>query len=441
MRTTTSRKAAALVAASTLLLAGCSADTEAEPTDEGSAESDVVWDDDSGEYVMEEAIASGTDSLKVWFEEEAEAKAVIKAFHEKYPDAGVEYEIVAKVDSVEKMSLAGEAGNGADVFVTPYDQLSRAIDDGTAAPLGEYQAGLEERMSPTFTGVVSADDTMFGVPITTESIALFYNKTLLEELTGSDEPATTWEEIADLAEDYNDPGNNRWTIRFLAGEIYYAYSVLSSLGWHAYPDGDVADPGFESPELTSGLEYYAGLRDLWDVPSADGTWDTIELEFAKGRTPYVITGPWSFSTFDEGAEAEGFEYGVTTLPRVEGGDDAASLAGLQVAAVSGYTEYPAAARVFANFLATPEGAAAINASTGQIPALNEEYLAQIPGLADDDRVAGIVSQSANADLLPQVPEYFWETGNTMVVDVWDGLLGADEAAQKAVDGYQDLGNL
>jgi arabinogalactan oligomer/maltooligosaccharide transport system substrate-binding protein len=436
MRKTTLSVAAAVT--SITLLAACSGG-ETEPV---AAEDDgVTWDAETGNYVMEEEVASGEQPLKVWFEEDYLAEAVIGAFSEQYPDVEVEYELVAKTDAVEKMALAGEAGNGADVYITVYDQISRAIDDGTAAPIGEYQAGLEERMSPTFTGVVSSEGAMHAVPITTESIALFYNKTLLEELTGSPEPATTWEEIAALAEEYNDPAENRWTLRFLPGQIYYAYPVLSSLGWEAYPGGDVADPGFDAAEVTEGLEYYKTLRDVWDVPSADGTWDTIELEFAKGKTPYTITGPWSFTTFDEGAEAEGFEYGVTTLPIVEGGDTASSLAGLQVAAVSGYTEFPAAARVFANFLATPEGAAVINEATGQIPALNQEYLDQVPGLADDERVAGIVAQSANADLLPQVPAYFWETGNTMVVDTWDDLMSPADAQQKAVDGYQDLGNL
>jgi arabinogalactan oligomer/maltooligosaccharide transport system substrate-binding protein len=437
MRKTTLSVAAAV--ATVALLAACSGE-EAEPAAPES-EDGVTWDAEAGNYVMEEEVASGEKPLKVWFEEDYLAEAVIAAFNEEYPDVKVEYELVPKTDAVENMSLAGEAGNGADVFITVYDQISRAIDDGTAAPLGEYQAGLEERMSPTFTGVVSADGVMHAVPITTESIALFYNKTLLKELTGSDAPATTWEEIVDLAQDYNDPAKNQWTLRFKAGELYYAYPVLSSLGWEAYAGGDVAEPGFDAPEVTEGLEYYQGLRDIWDVPSADGTLDTIELEFAKGKTPYTITGPWSFTTFDEGAAAEGFEYGVTTLPVVEGGDTASSLAGLQVAAVSGYTEYPAAARVFANFMATPEGAAVINEATGQIPALNQEFLDQIPGLADDERVAGIVAQSANADLLPQVPAYFWETGNTMVVDTWDGLMDPADAQQKAVDGYRDLGNL
>ncbi len=431
-----SKGALAVAAAAALTLAACGG-----PAEEEDSGSELEWDAEARQYVMEEEIASGQAPLKVWFEEDYLAEAVIAAFNEEYPDVEVEYELVPKVDAVDKMALAGEAGNGADVYMTVYDRLATAIEDGTAAPLGEYQGVLESRMSDTFTGVVSHDGAMYAVPTTTESIALMYNETLLEELTGSAEPAATWEEIAALAEEYNDSASNRWTIRFLAGEIYYAYSVLSSLGWHAYPEGDIDEPGFSDPALTEGLDYYADLRDLWNVPSADATWETIEEAFAEGETPYVITGPWSFSTFDEGAEANGFTYGVTTLPAVEGAGPAGSLAGMHVTAVSGYTEYPAASRVFANFMASDAGAAVVYEATGQIPALDEGLLEGIEGIGEDPHVSGIVAQSQQADLLPQVPQYFWETGNTLIVDVWDRLSEVEAAQAKAVDGYAELHGL
>lgn len=433
------RGAIALAAAAALGLTACGGPTEEEQS------SELEWDAESQQYVIEEDIASGKVPLKVWFEEEYLAEAAIAAFEEEfkeqYPDIEIEYELVTKNDAVEKMSLAGEAGNGADVYMSLYDQVARAIDDGTAAPLGEYTGVLQGRMSEAATSVVSVEDQMYAVPVTTESLALIYNATLLQELTGSDQPATTWEEIKALAATYNDPAANRWTLRMSTAEIYRAYPILSSMGWKVYPDSDVDDPGFDDPALSAALDYYGGLRDIYDVPSADSTWETIEEGFAKGETPYVITGPWSFSLFDEGAAANGFEYGVTTLPGAEGGGTAGSFAGMHVAVVSGYSEYPAAARVFANFLASDAGAAAVYGATGQIPAVNADLLAGIEGIEDDPHVAGIVAQSANAELIPQVPQYFWETGNTMVIDVWDDLSDAAAAQEKAVTTYNELHGL
>jgi arabinogalactan oligomer/maltooligosaccharide transport system substrate-binding protein len=413
------------------------------PEAEEAASGGLEWDADAQQYVMEEDVASGKAALKVWFEQDYEAEAVIAAFTAQFPGVKVEYELVPKNDAVEKMTTAGEAGQGADVYMSFYDQLARAIDQGVAAPLGEYETVLKSRMSETFTGVVSGgeDGTMHAVPMTTESIALFYNKTLLQELTGSDQPAATWEDIKALAATYNDPAKNQWTIQFSPGEIYHAYSILSAVGWQLYPDLDPADPNYDDPKLIEALDYYAGLREVFDVPAADATEENIRQEFAAGTVPYAINGPWAFADSDAGAEAHGFEYGVTVLPSVEGGEPASSFAGMHVAVVSGYTAYPAAARVFANFVASDAGAAALYAATGQIPALNSDLLSGIEGLADDPHVAGIVQQSAQADLIPQVPEYFWETGNTLAVDVWDGLSTAADAQTKAVDTYNELHGL
>lgn len=425
--------AIAVAAAAVLGLAACGGPAEEEETKDG-----LEWDEEAQQYVVEEEIASGEASLTVWFEEDYFAEAIIEAFNAEFPDITVEYELVQKHDAVDKMALAGEAGTGADVFTTFYNEIPDAINDGTAAPLGNYTDVLNGRMNETFTSVVTQDDQMHAVPYTTESMALMYNKTLLEELTGSPEPASTWEEIVELAEDYNDPASNQWTILMSTSEIYRVYPILSTVGWQVYPDNNVDDPGFGDPGLAEALEYYGELRDIFDVPSADAGWETVEEAFAEGETPYVTTGPWSFSTFDEGAEANGFEYGVTVMPAAEGGDPAATFAGMHVAAVSGFSEYPAAARVFANFMASDEGAAAVYAATGQIPAINEDLLSGIEGIADDPHVAGIVEQSAQADLVPTIPEYFWEVGNTLVIDVWDSLSDAGAAQDKAVETYAEL---
>lgn len=412
--------------------AGCSA---AAP-DEASS---LSWNAEAEAYEIEPEVASGDEPLKVWVEYPEYGEALVQAFRAQHPDVRIELTTVARVDAVAKMELDGEAGSGADVYFTNFTDLDGAIDSGVAAPLGEYRDPVTERVGAPFADVVSRDGELYGVPVSTESIALFYNKTLLQQLTGSSEPATTWEQIRDLASTYNDPAANRWTIRWLSGQLYYAYPVLSSLGWQL--TGDDADPGLGDPALGEGLEYYRGLRSIWDVNSADATWDSIEMEFTKGATPYVVTGPWSIGDFTAAGEAAGFEYGVTTLPAVDGGGDAATLAGLGIGVVSGYSEHPGAARVFAAFLASDEAAAALYETTGGIPALTAENAQSIPGLADDDYASGILAQAERSDLIANVDDELWTVGNTLVSSVWDGVMDAASAQEQARAGYADLTGL
>lgn len=412
--------------------AGCSSAPSVEQTS-------LTWDAEAGAYEIEPEIASGEVPLKVWVEYPEYGEALVEAFAAAHPGIRVEVTTVSKVDAVSKMALDGEAGTGADVYFTNFTDLANAIESGVAAPLGEYADEIASRVGDAFAGVVSRDGELYGVPVSTESIALFYNKTLLQQLTGSTEPATTWEQIRELAATYNDPRENRWTIRWLSGQLYYAYPVLSSLGWHL--GTDKGDPGLDAPALAAGLEYYGALRDLWPVNSADATWDSIEMEFAKGQTPYAITGPWSIGDFTAAAAENGFEYGVTTLPSAQGGGDAATLAGLGVGVVSGYSEYPGAARVFAAFLASDEAAAALYRTTGGIPALTRLNAQAIPGLADDPHANGVLAQAERSDLVADVSDALWTVGNNLVAGVWDGVLDPATAQQQAVAGYADLTGL
>lgn len=128
-------------------------------------------------YVMEEEVATGKAPLT--------RLGRVRGIRRRHrhgvpgcpPDVKIDVEIVAKVDAGERMALDGEAGSGADVFTLQYDQLSSAIDAGTAAPIGQYEDALTERSGPVFAAAVSREGAMHGVPIATESIALFYNRT------------------------------------------------------------------------------------------------------------------------------------------------------------------------------------------------------------------------------------------------------------------------
>ena len=52
---------------------------------------------------------------------------------------------------------------------------------------------------------------------------------------------------------------------------------------------------FNTQEVIDGLTYYQSMRQYLDVPYADLTVDTVEVEFAKGTVPYIIVGPWAIS--------------------------------------------------------------------------------------------------------------------------------------------------
>ena len=437
------KTALVLTVAGVLALSACTGSGSGTPSASSgtpSAGSELVWDDAAQSYGIEQAVASGQQPLTVWVEYEKYGAALKAAFEKAHPGVNLEYRLVPKSEADTKLALDGPAGNGPDVFTTNYDHLANAVKASLAGPLGKYSKSVAARAGENFTNAVTIDHTMYGVPISTESIALFYNRTLLKKLTGSAEPATRWSEIKNLAATYNNAAANQWTIRFGTAYLYYAYPMLAVDGWRAFPDGNMQQPGFDSPNLTAGLENFASLRDMWDVPSADVNYDSVENAFALGATPYVITGPWVFSDYDAKAKAGAWEYGVAPLPTSDG-SAAKTMGGIAVASVSTYSKYPGAARVLANFMSTVEGATALYSSLGAIPALTAEMAAKIPGLNEDKHAAAILKQSQNATFIDSIPEYFWKTGDAMVAGVWDGTLPVAQAQQKAITDFTAASDL
>ncbi len=422
-------------------LAGCGSSKDTADSAKDKKKDDLPWDEKAKGYKMEEEVLNGKAPLKVWLDNDDYANAIIEAFNAKYPKVKIEYEKVGAVDTRAKMELDGEAGLGADVFVQPHDGIGASLESAIIGPMGQYTDQIKDRFLDSSVGTVMSKGQAYGVPISTESVALFYNKTLLNELTGSDAAPTEWDQISELAKTYNNKKKNQWTVRWEVGNSYMSYFFLSANGYDLFgKDGtDASKIGFDSAEAKAGLEALKAVRPEWDVNSADATNDTTTLEFAKGKTPFLITGPWAIGDVKKGADKNKFEFGIAQLPKING-NQPVTFSGNQIANVSSYSKYPAAARVFAMFLGSKEGAEALYKTTGKLPALKEQYASEVPGLSDDVLLQGVAAQAAFSKPMPSIPEManWWDPAKNMIVNVWDGLMSPEEAQKKAVEDFEAL---
>jgi arabinogalactan oligomer/maltooligosaccharide transport system substrate-binding protein len=155
------------------------------------------------------------NDLVVWIDNDDWAKAVIAGFNAKYPDVNVRFENIGNVDSRAKVSLDGPAGQGPDVFFMPHDHISSAHLDDILLP---FDANDQRRYAGFILDAAMAtctfDGQLYAVPLTTENIALFYNKDLL---CNTPVPKSI-EEIAAFAMAYNNPAQNKWAIRWAVND-------------------------------------------------------------------------------------------------------------------------------------------------------------------------------------------------------------------------------
>ena len=371
--------------------------------------------------------------IKLWLDNEDYGAAMETAIEKALPHIDINFEKVGSVDAVSKLELDGPAGLGADVFIIPHDNMSTAISSQLLLPLGsEMGADIENRFLEASVGTVKVDDTYYGAPLSTESVALFYNKTLLDE--AGFEVATSFEQIKEQAAQYNDEKSNKFLMRFDAGNSYTMHLFLTAGGFELYGPNhdDASQVNLNSEGVIKGLTFYETMRDYLNVPYADLNWDSIEVEFAKGNVPYIITGPWSISEVQ--TQDAGFEWGITTIPTIDGVQPE-TFSGNIIACGSAYTQHPTETKEVIEFLSSEEGLQIMYDVKGSIPALKD--VSPIEGVTEDPYVMGILEQAKHAQPMPILPEMssYWGAAETLYRSVWEGQMTPEEAAEKALADY------
>lgn len=404
----------------------------------------LTWDTQENMYVIEEDVLNGKAPLKLWVDNEKLGAAIQEGFTKKYPNVNLTVEVVMSTDTISKMSLEGEAGTGADVFIIPHDGVGTAMNSAIIGMMGRYGDIIEERFLESAVNTVKFDNAIYGVPFLTECVGLIYNKTLLQKLyeegvIDSPEPVTEMSQLLEFGRKYNDPANNKWAFRWQASDSYMNFCWLTSAGYQLFgPDHNDPDQvNLNSKEVVDGLTFYKQFREIWDVNSGDANWDTTTIEFAKGETPYLISGPWSMENCYKGAEENNFEVGVTPLPTING-KQPYTFSGVQLACVSSYSKYPAAARALAMYIGSDEILSFLYKELGKLPALKDS--STVPGLSEDTNVQAFMKQAEYSIAMPIIPEisYYWTATENMYKAVWDGVLSPQEAADKAQVDFDAL---
>lgn len=420
-------------------------DDSSENSDNADAQDGgLVWNEEQQMYEMEEEILSGKETLKLWVDNEEFAEAIKTGFEAKYPGTELVVEVVSSTESVKKMILEGEAGTGADVFIIPHDVIGDGMNSSVIGMMGQYDDIIRDTYLDSAVKTIEFDGNLYGVPYLTESVAMIYNKTLLEKLCSegvidSAEPAKDMNEIKELAQKYNDPANNVWTIRWEAGNSYTNHMFVTANGYRLFGE-DGTDPdaaAFDSQSIIDGLKYFQSFRESWNVNSGDTTWDTTVVEFAKGETPYLICGPWAMQDCYKGAEENGFEVGVIPLPLFDG-KQPYTFSGIQVVCVSSYSKYPAAARALAMYVGSDEMLEFSYKNLAKLPAVKDA--SRIAGLSEDVNSQAFMQQANYSIAMPSIPEisYFWTVAESMYRGVWDGTISPQDAAVKTQTDYEAL---
>lgn len=357
-------------------------------------------------------------------------QAVAEDFQEMHPGVTVEYVNIGWDGAQDKFKNAAGANEAPDVMRTEVAWVSDFASLGYLAPLdgtaavdneGDY---LEQAWAST-----QYDGQTYAVPQVIDTLALFYNKALLDE-AGVEVPETL-EDIknsADALSDLKAPFYLRgddpyWFLPYIYGE-----------------GGDLVDA--ESQTVTiddeAGAAAFQAVQDLLDSGAAitdttDG-WTNMMDSFGNGDVAMMINGPWAIN---DARTAIGDEnLGVAPVP-AGGATQGAPQGGWNYGVYAGSPDLDASYE-FVKYMSSAEAQQKITEELSLLPTRSSVY--EIDSVATNEMVQFFkpaIEVAHERAWIPEANSLF----DPLKEEVEAMLLGQstpEETAQKTGDRYRDL---
>ncbi|MCY3945886.1 MAG: extracellular solute-binding protein [Anaerolineaceae bacterium] len=234
-------------------------------------------------------------------------EVLVDPFNEAHP--GITLEILPQESLNETLRVAIQGGEAPDILQTPgANFISEFVDAGLVMPLDEAAAelGWEDKLLGWAFGSGQLGGQLYSIPLTYESLVLFYNKTLFDEQGWS--PPTNIEEFNALADAANAlgifptaGGNATWQgyneiilgmyLSNVAGPDNFYRAMTGEIPWD---DESIAD-SYElfRQHMVDGW-FSGGLENFL----ANGG-DDAPVELATGLSAMMMDGTWRFRGIDQ----------------------------------------------------------------------------------------------------------------------------------------------
>jgi arabinogalactan oligomer/maltooligosaccharide transport system substrate-binding protein len=224
---------------------------------------------------------------------------------------GVEVLITATTiaEARDQLPVLGPQGQGPDLLVGQSDWVGEYVDGGLLAPVG--LAGMSGQFRPVSVAAFRYNQRDYGVPISTENLALLRN-TELAPL-----PPQTIEQMAEEGLRLRKAKKVDLPIAMAVGangDPLHWYPFYSASGGYLFsqsPDGSYTTESLGVGEDGSirAAKDLAGLTEE-GVLDPDVTVGEATEAFAAGRAAYLISGPWAVGT----AKEAGIPLSVEAIP-------------------------------------------------------------------------------------------------------------------------------
>jgi len=287
---------------------------------------------------------------------------VIKEFEATHSDIKIKAVYSAGgTDTDEKLLTAIAGGNPPDITYFDRFNIGSWASQGSLEDISEYAANAgitSDNYYPFAWEEASYKGKLYGIPTTTDSRLLFYNKDLFTEVgLDPENPPKTIDELTAAAEKLTIKDGNRFKrIGFIP---WYGQGQLYTWGWvfgGEFYDKSTDKVTLNDPKIVEALEWltdYANKYNIENIASFTDSQGSGDMDpFLTGQLAMQISGPWTVSSIQK--YKPDLNYGVTPIPTPTGTDFQTWSGGWSIVMPKGAKNKDAAWE-FMKFFGSPEG--------------------------------------------------------------------------------------
>ncbi|KQX62656.1 ABC transporter substrate-binding protein [Paenibacillus sp. Root444D2] len=268
-----------------------------------------------------------------------------KQYQQLHPDIEIKVEYVSSDDyfTGERLLASFASGTGPDIFFVSSPMIKRLADVNMLMPLTSYfTPTMKEDFYPTALEAVTLYNTIYAVPIETELMGLFYNKSMFQKqhLT----PPKTWNEMMEAAKKLRTSHVSGLTIETFGG-VYQNFSWFPFL-WQTGADLISEDGKHSGLSQVKGENMYNFFHSMVSQglinmqPSRPATDIGI---LTNGETAMQVSGTWNIRMLE--TQYADQPIGVVPLPTPDGGNRLTIAGGWKIA-VNSRSDYASEAAKF-----------------------------------------------------------------------------------------------
>ncbi|MFI6853352.1 extracellular solute-binding protein [Streptomyces sp. NPDC050416] len=353
-------------------------------------------------------------------------KALVKEFEAANKGIKVNYVNVPFDQAQNKFDTAAGSKGAPDVLRSEVGWTPAFAKKSFFAPLDGTEALAEQdKFQPSLIEQAKYDGKTYGVPFTTDTLALVYNKALFKK-AGVEAPKT-WDDLKKAAATIKDKTgvDGYWG----STQAYYAQCFLYGEGTDTV-DVDAKKITVTSPAAKKAYGTWQSLFKGKGLHKADTTADAyahIQEAFVSGKVASIVQGPWEITNFYKGsAFKDKSNLGIATVPAGSTGKAGAPTGGHNLSVYAGSDKaHQEASLKFVKFMTSAKAQETIALKNSTLPTREDAYTAEVKA---DPGIAGYQGVLSSAQPRPALPEYssLWGPLDDELIEVAGGKESLDK---------------